>query len=186
MKRIATIVLFSFLVCLHAKPGAQGLTDLAPKALVKVMNSDFPGCVSVEIPVTMFSDWTPVLQGRFYRILRGDEEAGFLYVGRVKTCRSGGCSIAAHNEGGESEYMDYFALISPQKKITRVVIYNYQATHGEEVTAKYWLRQFVGVSSKQQLRVGKNIDAISGATISTNSFTENIQLVLGVLDSYAK
>jgi len=167
-------------------PGAQGLIDLAPKALVKVMKSDFPGCASEEIPVAQFSDWNPALQGRFYRIVRGVEEAGFIFVGRVKTCRSGGCSIVGGGRDGDSEYMDYFALISLQRKITRVVIYNYQATHGEEVTAKYWLRQFVGVSSKQQLRVGKNIDAISGATISTNSFTENIQLILGVLDSYPK
>jgi len=56
-----------------------------------------------------------------------------------------------------------------------VRVFNYQATHGQEVSAKGWLRQFDGYDGSTVLKVGKDIDAISGATISVYGITRDVQ-----------
>lgn len=56
-----------------------------------------------------------------------------------------------------------------------VKVFNYQATHGQEVSAKGWLKQFIGFDGRKPLTVGKNIDAISGATISAYGITLDVQ-----------
>ncbi|MCK4920537.1 MAG: FMN-binding protein [Bacteroidales bacterium] len=54
-------------------------------------------------------------------------------------------------------------------------MHNYQATHGQEVTSPGWLKQFVGYDGIKSLVVGREIDAISGATISADAITMNLQ-----------
>jgi len=56
-----------------------------------------------------------------------------------------------------------------------VKVYNYQATHGQEITNKGWLKQFQGYDGSRSLTVGKSIDAISGATVSVQGITTDIQ-----------
>ncbi|MFO7723182.1 MAG: hypothetical protein R6V49_08180 [Bacteroidales bacterium] len=41
-------------------------------------------------------------------------------------------------------------------------------------TAKRWLRQFIGYNGTSELVVGKNEDAISGATVSVQGITADI------------
>jgi len=65
-----------------------------------------------------------------------------------------------------------------------VKVFNYQATHGHEITAKGWLKQFIGYTAKGNLNVGKTVDSISGATISVNGITSNIRMVTAVLDKH--
>ncbi|MFZ4726572.1 MAG: FMN-binding protein [Paludibacter sp.] len=101
----------------------------------------------------------------------------YVYVGRVNACRSGGCSIHHNDETDEeSEYFDYFIFFDATATVQFVKIYNYQATHGQEVTSANWLKQFKNYNGKEELVAGKNIDAISGATISVDATTFDIEL----------
>jgi Na+-translocating ferredoxin:NAD+ oxidoreductase RnfG subunit len=61
-------------------------------------------------------------------------------------------------------------------KLVRVVEYGEE--HGVEITHKQWLKQFIGKTPEDNLRFSKNIDAISGATISGKSITESINNML--------
>jgi Na+-translocating ferredoxin:NAD+ oxidoreductase RnfG subunit len=61
-------------------------------------------------------------------------------------------------------------------KLVRVV--EYGEDHGAEITNSRWLRQFVGKTPVDHLMFKKNIDAISGATISGQSITESINVML--------
>ena len=56
-----------------------------------------------------------------------------------------------------------------------VRVFNYAATHGQEVSVKRWLDQFAGHDGAEPLRVGKEIDAISGATISVYALVADVQ-----------
>ena len=56
-----------------------------------------------------------------------------------------------------------------------VNVFNYEATHGQEITSKRWLKQFVNFQGENELVAGKNIDAISGATISVNGIVKDLQ-----------
>jgi hypothetical protein len=117
-------------------------------------------------------------EGKYYNVWNNTTEKyiNYLYIGRVNSCRAGGCNIDRPlNPGETTEYFDYYILYDPECKIKQVRVYNYQASHGQEVTAKNWLKQFIGFDDKSSLRVGKNVDAISGATISVYAITNDIE-----------
>lgn len=116
--------------------------------------------------------------GQFFSISeeKNKDHKGFAYIGRVNSCRGGGCSISDEAScSSVFEYFDFFILFDKSGEVAAVRVYNYQATHGQEVTARSWLKQFNGFRGEVELRAGKNIDAISGATISVNSITSEIQ-----------
>jgi len=73
------------------------------------------------------------------------------------------------------EFFDYLIVFDTNLSVQQVKVYNYQATHGQEVTTKGWLKQFQGYDGSRSLTVGKSIDAISGATVSVYEITNDIQ-----------
>ncbi len=111
-------------------------------------------------------------QGKFFSLK--DNKNSFIYIGRVNSCRAGGCAIQS-NTDEPSEYFDYFIFFNADANVELVKVFNYAATHGHEVMAKGWLKQFSGHNSNNSLEVGKNIDAISGATISVQALTKDIK-----------
>ncbi|MFC0877581.1 FMN-binding protein [Saccharicrinis sp. FJH2] len=164
---------------------AQNAVDFQHKSLQKALQKYEISSVKHlrEIALSDSLNKTHVVSGKFFRIV-DDPEATirFVYVGRVLSCRAGGCSINGNkNHDGDSEYFDYFMFFDPDKTVRLVKVFNYQATHGQEVTAHGWLKQFAGFDGTDNLDVGKNIDAISGATISVNALTFDVQEKTGIL-----
>ncbi len=119
------------------------------------------------------------IEGKFFTIIDKNNvsQNRYVYIGRVNSCRAGGCSIPneATASNTESEYFDYYVLFNDKIEVDLVKVFNYQATHGQEVTVKGWLKQFIGYNSSKSLHVGKNIDAIAGATISVYAITADIE-----------
>ncbi len=159
---------------------AQDEIDYNPKALHselgKLSDASDPLLLEIQIPKSL-ADKNPI-QGKYFALdyQQGDSPISFIYVGRVNSCRAGGCLASPEKkETGLSEYFDYFVLFDKETVVRQVKVYNYQATHGQEITAKGWLKQFVGYNGNQALRVGKEIDGISGATISVYGITADIE-----------
>jgi hypothetical protein len=122
--------------------------------------------------------------GIFWNIESKNETVGFVYIGRVFSCCKNGCTAGQQPVTSEmAEFFDYFILFDKTKSVTSVVVYNYEATHGQEITAKGWLKQFLGYNGSRNLVVGKNIDSISGATISVNAITADIARNTALLKS---
>jgi hypothetical protein len=118
------------------------------------------------------------ISDKFFAIhLKGNSELkGYIHIGRVNTCRSEGCSAPGiPGAEGKSEYFEYVIAFSPALTIDNIRIYNYQASYGHEITSRGWLKQFNGFSGKKNLQVGKDIDGISGATISVHAITDDVQ-----------
>jgi hypothetical protein len=70
-------------------------------------------------------------EGNFYRLKQTakDEPSGYLHIGRVKTCRTGGCGApGTDTEQNSSEYFDYVILFDTATNVELVKIFNYQAT----------------------------------------------------------
>jgi hypothetical protein len=129
------------------------------------------------------------MNGKFFKLI-GENNIKlnkYAYIGRVNSCRAGGCSISREIEPeAETEYFDYFILFDENLNVEMVRIFNYQATHGHEVTAKGWLKQFIGFSGTSSLEVGKNVDGISGATISVYAITYDVQIKTLILNKLIK
>lgn len=117
------------------------------------------------------------VQGKFL-ILKNQNSnlQNYVYIGRVNGCREGGCSSPSETINIDTpEFFDYLIVFDTELAVQQVKVYNYQATHGQEVTNKGWLKQFKGFDGKRSLTVGKSIDAISGATVSVYGIVNDIQ-----------
>lgn len=121
--------------------------------------------------------------GKFYSAYKNNQFIGSVYVGRVLSCRTGGCSIEPVLKTPEnSEYFDVFILVSVNKNVDCARVFNYQATHGQEICSKGWLNQFKKSPKSEDFEVGSDIDSISGATISVYAVTHEINKVLAMLE----
>ncbi|MBS2097961.1 FMN-binding protein [Carboxylicivirga linearis] len=144
------------------------------KTLIKNGKMTNPSLSELVLPKSI--EDTCALQGKFFKVADSNESAiKTIYIGRVNSCRAGGCSINNNNTGGTSEYFDYMVCFDKAASVVLVKVFNYQATHGHEVTAKGWLKQFVGHNANGNIEVGRNIDSISGATISVNGISKDIE-----------
>jgi hypothetical protein len=140
----------------------------------------------LQVPDSIFGNNR--FNGKFFTIICKKGGNQIAYIGRVNSCRTSGCSSQPINEFEEEyEYFDYFILFDLEKRVTAVRVFNYAATHGQEIVIKGWLNQFIGYDGSGKLRVGKEIDSISGATISANGITADVQqktLFLQSLDRF--
>jgi Na+-translocating ferredoxin:NAD+ oxidoreductase RnfG subunit len=73
-------------------------------------------------------------------------------------------------------------IFSPSGKIMRVDIIRYREPYGGAVSSRNWLNQFTGKSPSESFKVEKDIDSISGATISVNSVTRGVYKLTLVME----
>ncbi len=72
----------------------------------------------------------------------------------------------------------YVIFFEMDLSVKMVRVLKYDSEHGAEITHKRWFRQFIGKTPADHLVFRKNIDTISGATISAKSITESINEML--------
>lgn len=145
-----------------------------PKSLIKEVQKLGVANVDSVLTIMQLKDSTANCErGSFYRIST-QKSSLYYYVGRVNSCRVGGCSVEL-GTSEDYEYFDYFILFNEVGEVDLVRVFNYQATHGQEITIKGWLKQFVGYTGATDLIVGNNIDHIAGATISTNAISVDVE-----------
>lgn len=75
---------------------------------------------------------------------------------------------------GKNDLFDYLVLFDNSMTIKKVVILVYRSSYGGEIMAKYWLKQFEG-KYNGEFEFNKDIDSISGATISAPAITTGIK-----------
>lgn len=180
MKKL--IFLFGvWLVLLSGTSIPQGGINYAPKQLNKELSKIFNSSELQLIEIR--SDKVSSLEGKYFKIQNTQHIVGYIYIGRVESCRTGVCIAPQEGEKSISEYFDYFMIFDSIPKIKCVKVFNYAATHGQEVTAKGWLKQFIGYSGDSKLTVGKNVDAISGATVSVAGIVTDIEIKTNLLQT---
>ena len=137
-----------------------------------------------EIAVPVYMEETGIINGKFFRNEgAGNNQRHTIYIGRVNSCRSGGCTANMVDEpAADYEFFDYYILYDDKSRIVSVRIFNYEATHGQEITVKGWLRQFTGYDGSGLLRAGKEIDSISGATVSVYSIVNDVRMKTELLN----
>lgn len=177
MKVVALIL---FIIAFFSNEPTGDMPDYEPKSLQKYLEK-VTGCPGIQKEeLKLKSDSFGGMSGKFFRFNCGDSSL-IVYIGRVNSCRAGGCSI--DNPHGEFEFFDYYAVFNNNQSVQYVSVYNYEATHGQEITAKGWLKQLIGYHAGKDLQPGKNIDAISGATISVNGIIEDLKEKTDMLQS---
>ncbi|MET0385661.1 MAG: FMN-binding protein, partial [Polyangiales bacterium] len=80
------------------------------------------------------------------------------------------------------EPISFGTFFDPQGVITRVEILAYREPYGDGVRAERFRKQFLGRSAKSTFRPGADIDAISGATISSRSLCIGVERAAVLFD----
>lgn len=107
--------------------------------------------------------------GDLYKIIDSNQLLGYAFIG------------TAPSKTDTFEYLVVFDLSLIIKKVNVLV---YREDYGGEIGSNRWLRQFVGKARSTDLAVGKNIAAISGATISVYSMTNAVNQLLNEMNKF--
>ncbi len=75
---------------------------------------------------------------------------------------------------GRFDYFDYSVIYSKDLSVMGLMVTTYRSSHGAEICSKGWLKQFNGYHG-EEIRLGKDVDTISGATFSASSMVEDIK-----------
>jgi len=79
---------------------------------------------------------------------------------------------------GKHEYITYAVGISSGGKVQGIEIMDYRETFGYQVRGAGWRKQFVGKTSHDPVHLDRDIQNISGATLSSNHVTNGVRRVL--------
>jgi hypothetical protein len=171
VKKQIYFVFFGIVLLVASSFGVRPYLN-AESAKVKKQLALFYGTDAVELLALPNSDRSKAL---FYRVENESVAVGYVYVGRVNSCRAGGCAVdKTVADDQTSEYFDYLAILDTAMVVQQVRIIDYKATHGMEISNKGWLKQFIGHNGQADYEVGKQVDAIAGATISVYAITNDI------------
>jgi Na+-translocating ferredoxin:NAD+ oxidoreductase RnfG subunit len=91
---------------------------------------------------------------------------------------------ALDNVVGKMMPITFMVIYDIEFSIIASTIIKYREAYGGAVTNQNWLAQFSGKNSKSDYRIGIDIDAISGATISVSNITKGIRKLTVFLDHY--
>lgn len=75
---------------------------------------------------------------------------------------------------GRYDYFDYLLAFAPDLSVKGITITVYRSSHGAAICQKKWLSQFEAYGG-EEITLGKEIDAVAGATISATSLVKDIQ-----------
>ncbi len=79
---------------------------------------------------------------------------------------------------GKSMPITFLVILNQEGEVLESQVIKYREAYGGEVGNDNWLSQFNALSVTSEFMVGKNIDGISGATISVNSLTRGIHKIV--------
>ena len=98
-----------------------------------------------------------------FKINDKDKLIGYYYLGQAY---------------GKVDYFDFIVIFDKELIVSKVKVLVYREERGGEVGSKRWLNQFKGKTSNENLTYQKDIAAISGATISAKSMTNEVNKLL--------
>lgn len=155
--------LVSILICLMACVFLQGqagtLTRMEKKEAARIFSDE------LEINYVDLSGHMPTGDS----LLKKDD--------RVYTLEQEGTVVGymlGTSAKGRYDKFDYAVFYSPEMEVLGVKVTVYRSTHGAAICQKKWLGQFKGYAG-EDLTIGKEIDAISGASISAQSMVDDMK-----------
>ena len=123
-----------------------------------------------------FKKWNPPQEIKIYSENKARSRFMFDHVYFWKISESNSLVGVAilDNVLGKLLPITYLTCFNLDGQLINAHIVKYREDYGYEVGNRRWLNQFLGLDASSDYKVGKNIDGISGATISVNSVTSGI------------
>lgn len=99
----------------------------------------------------------------------------YIYIWQVESNDSIKAIALMDNVYGKTLPITFLVIFQLDGSISSTHIIKYREDHGGAVSSDNWNEQFNGKNRKSSYTVGKDIQGISGATISVRSVTKGIQ-----------
>lgn len=165
MKIICLISLFVFTSQISF---SQDLKDEINQILTNYYgNSVEINLVKFELPSNLKKEIERTVQQKFY--------SSAVYLYKVKKNKKDKAYAILDNVYGKSMPITFIVFFNEAGVIENSEIVKYREQYGGAVKNKNWNQQFNGRNSESSYVVGKDINSISGATISVNSVTKGVQ-----------
>ncbi len=84
---------------------------------------------------------------------------------------------------GQHKPITFAVKLSPNGVVLREEVMVYRESHGDEICSRRFSKQFKGKTVSDALRPNKDIDTISGATISSRAITVGVKRALVLFDA---
>ena len=104
-----------------------------------------------------------------------------------KIAKAGGKIIGyalIDNEIGKTEPITFLTAITPQGTVKEVEILIYREAYGGAVHAKGFLNQYQGKTVQDPLQLGKDIQNITGATLSSRAVTRGVKRAIALWELF--
>jgi Na+-translocating ferredoxin:NAD+ oxidoreductase RnfG subunit len=165
MKNLKYILLFAFIA---VSLNAGGIKDKTENVIQSVYSSN----VQLEfgkwkIPTKIKQQAQMKSKQKFYQ--------DHLFYWKIKNQNSLEGIAVIDNVIGKSMPITFLVIFDPNGNIKHTEIIKYREPYGGGVQNRAWNKQFEGKDSDSSFKVGKEIQSISGATISVNSVTKGIK-----------
>lgn len=103
------------------------------------------------------------LKPKVWRAFDGERPAGWFFVDEVI---------------GKHEFITYALALDATGAVRGVEVMDYRETYGHEIRNAAWRRQFTGKRRGDAVRLGDDIQNISGATLSSRNITNGVKRLL--------
>ena len=87
---------------------------------------------------------------------------------------------------GKHEMITYAIGINPDGSVKHIEILEYVESYGYEVAEQNWLKQLYGKTVANNFKLGKDVDSISGATLSCKHLVDGVKRDLVAYDTVLK
>lgn len=115
------------------------------------------------------------------KIERIEGEDYIFYSGKNREGNFTGFAVILSEEGKHG-FISFLVAIESEGKIKEVEVLETTEVKGKAINQKRFLRQFVGKDSKRPIELGKDIQAVTGATVSSGSAVRAVKRALVIWD----
>lgn len=144
----------------------------------QAQNEIFPGKSFTAAPIKLTNTQRKEIErAGGVRVLRDEQ-----HVWRV----SGGGWFIVDEVVGKHEFITYALGLKADGSVKQIEIMDYRETYGGEIRNASWRAQFVGKTSKAQLKLESDIKNISGATLSCRHITDGVKRLLAFYEVVLK
>lgn len=102
----------------------------------------------------------------YYEGMKGDKPIGYAVI---------------KNTWSKLSYITFMVAIDPKGEIRMVEVLTYRELRAINIRRKRFLQQFKGKTINNRLRLNSDIDAVTGATISSRAISDGVRGILAYL-----
>ena len=168
---------------------ALGVVLLNQEAALKAMFPDADKIVTEEKTLTpdqvkavkgqLGDKWTLYQAGAKSEEMKETDKATFHFG--TKAGKQTGVALV-EVQPGKWGPVKYIIAMDLTGKVTNLSVMSYVEQRGRPISTRRFLNQFIGKTSKNPIQVGKDVDAVSGATISSRASAFAVKKVIALYE----